>query len=83
MKVKNLMDYPVQLGDGRMIGALGTKSDTRAYGKKELTDSDQKRVESGMLEVENLPVDAEETLNTPKSGTNLSDGAKAKNGGSK
>lgn len=72
MEVKNLMNYPVQLGDGKMIGASGTNSDTRKYSKKELTERDQKRFENGKLEViKQLPEDAEKT----------SDGAKQKNGG--
>lgn len=79
MDVKNLLSFPVRLDDGRMIGASGTNSDTRKYGKKELTERDQKRFENGKLEViKYLPADAETTSKPPKPGKNLSEGEKTK-----
>jgi hypothetical protein len=54
MKVQNLLGYPVQLGDGRIIGAAGTDADKRDYLFKELTAEDQKRFERGDLRVEKL-----------------------------
>lgn len=82
MNVKNLVGFPVQLGDGRMIGASGTNSDTRKYGKKELTERDQKRVDNGKLEVvKELSADAETINKKSKAGENSSDGEKNKSGG--
>ncbi len=58
MKVKNITDSPMQLGDGRMIGV----NDERDYDLQELTMRDRKRFESGKLEViKELPADAEKT----------------------
>lgn len=51
MKIKNLADYPQQLGDGRVIGASGTKQDTREYDLEALAKEDKKRVKDGTLAV--------------------------------
>lgn len=51
MKIKNLADYPQQLGDGRVIGASDQKSDEREYGLPELTKQDKQRVKNGSLTV--------------------------------
>lgn len=62
MKVKNLADYPQQLGDNRVIGAAGTKEDTREYDLEALaeekpnraaglTKEDKHRVKNGTLVV--------------------------------
>lgn len=74
MKVKNLADFPQQLGDGRVIGAAGTEEDTREYDLKAvaekdksrapgLTKEDKKRVKDGTLvvveEVESKPTKPE------------------------
>lgn len=63
MKVKNLMDYPQQLGDGRVVGASGTEQDTREYDLEALAKEDKKRVKDGTLavveEVETKPIDTE------------------------
>lgn len=65
MKIKNLSDTPIDLGDGRMIGANAV----RKYGLKQLTDRDQKRFERGLLEVvKEIPADAEKTQ-SPKADT--------------
>ncbi len=78
MKVKNLLAFPVRLDDGKMIGGAGTSSDTRKYGKRELTERDQKRFEGGKLEVINdLPANPEQTE------TSKSDGGKSKQSGGK
>ncbi len=69
MKVKNLLDYPAQLGDGRMIGATGAHgSDERKYGLPVLSKEDKQRVKSGWLEIleeeEEKPTISEENTAT-------------------
>ena len=55
MKIKNLTDSAIELGDGRMIGA-GAE---RKYGLKELSQRDQQRLDKGSLAiVEPIPVEA-------------------------
>ncbi len=51
MKIKNLTDYPQQLGDRKMIGAAGTADEEREYGLDKLTVYDQKLVKKNALEV--------------------------------
>ena len=74
MKIKNLADFPQQLEDGRVIGATGTKEDTREYALEELAKEDKKRVKNGLLtvveEVEANTVETEknETLTKVKTG---------------
>lgn len=77
MKVKNLTDDPMQLGDGRMIGV----NDERDYDLEKLTTRDQQRFQRGALQVtKELAADAETTDKKPVEGINLSDGVKT-NGG--
>lgn len=65
MKIKNLLNTPLQLGDRRMIGAAGTSSETREYGLPELTDRDKRRVGQGALQVvEESPVEPEKKQKT-------------------
>lgn len=75
MKVKNLTNYPQQLGDGHIIGATAT-TDERDYGLDKLTTRDRQRVKEGRLEViEELPKETERQVS-------ISDDAKSKvNGG--
>lgn len=56
MKVENLADYPVQLGDGRMIGASGTDAAVREYKQATLAASDQERVNRKLLAVVSEPM---------------------------
>lgn len=63
MKIKNLTDSAIELGDGQMIGALAE----RKYGRKELTERDQKRVEKGLLEIVE-PIPTDEVINNKKEG---------------
>lgn len=80
MKVKNLTNAPMQLGDGKMIGASG-HGDERDYDLKELTGRDQQRFERGQLQVsKSLPDDAETTEKEPSESKNLSDGKQVKKG---
>lgn len=51
MKVQNLTDSTMMLGDNRVIGAAGTPDAVRVYHRAELTTVDQDRVESGELKV--------------------------------
>jgi len=55
MKVTNLEDYPVLLGDRRVIGAFGTPDGTRDYDGTSLTDRDQQRVDRGQLVIVTEP----------------------------
>jgi hypothetical protein len=87
MKVTNLADYPLQLGDGRVIGAAGTKQDTREYDLPELTKEDKKRVKEDTLAVvveepEEKPSDATENK-SESSAVKTPVNQKAKEGGSK
>lgn len=77
MKIKNLADYPQQLGDDRVIGASGTKQDTREYDLPELTKEDKRRVKDGTLavveEVEPEKVEPEKTAKVLSEGESFVD----------
>lgn len=82
MKIKNLADHPQQLGDGRVIGAAGTKVDTREYDLEALAKEDKKRVKDGTLavieevETENSNTEKTEkkmTVETPSQGEKFTD----------
>lgn len=83
MKVRNLADYPQPLGDGRIVGAAGTSSDTRDYDLDELTREDKKLVKRGALEiVEEKPAEKPEPEKAPVSDSQPL-GSQQKTGGNK
>lgn len=82
MKIKNLQEYPQPLGDGRIIGAAGTSSDTRDYDLDELTKADKKLVKRGSLEILEEEAKSPVTQITPPP-PKQPDGNQQKTGGSK
>lgn len=68
MRIKNLLNTPLQLGDRRMIGAAGTRSEEREFGLPELTDRDKRRIDQGILQVvaaeEVTPIEPEKPKKT-------------------
>jgi hypothetical protein len=71
MKVKNLTEYPMQLGDGRAIGA----GSEREYGLPELTERDQRRFQKGqLLATKEIPADAEKSAEKPNGDSGVKTG---------